>query len=189
MSIKCSDISNVVIDSLTNGVLLDTNALLWAFYPNSTPSVQQAPAYSNFIANLINNNIKIFILSCNLSEAIFVAEKIEKKIYNKVNNCKLGLKQYRNIQSERLNVKATTSLMLNQILAIPQIRIIDCNDDKKQIESFVNNFDSHLLDFYDYKIATYSKNCDIPIVTDDADFSSYMDDISILTGNTRMLTV
>lgn len=189
MSVVSIDITKVSNEAIANGVILDTNALLWTFYPNSSPSAPQAPTYSNFIADLISKNVNIFILSCNLSEAVYVVEKIEYRIYKKISNTNLSLKDYRKIQSERTHVKSTIELMLAQIKAISQISIVDCKDEQTEIYDYVSDFDAHLLDYYDYKISAYSQNNNIPIVTDDADFISNTKSITIVTGNNKVLAV
>lgn len=74
-----------VCDCTDEDFLLDTNALLWAFYPNSQSGNSSAADYSNFISDIISSNKHIYIPMFNVCEAIHVIERIQYKIYKDTN--------------------------------------------------------------------------------------------------------
>ena len=95
-----------VCDCTDEDFLLDTNALLWAFYPNSQSGNSSAADYSNFISDIISSNKHIYIPMFNVCEAIHVIERIQYKIYKDTNGIyNLKLKDFRSIPQERNNLK------------------------------------------------------------------------------------
>lgn len=185
---KCIDIRSIDLNVCTeNTFIVDTNVLLWAFYPNSTSSNPLAVTYSNFLSSLITNNKKIIIPIFNLCEAMHVIEKIEYRLYNSRNNQNIRFKQFRSITSERLRVKNILSLLLSQIENIPQINIINQNLKVITAQNFVNQFDKHKLDLFDTYLVDLSNRLHCPIITDDQDFHLTHLSSNVYTSNQNLL--
>lgn len=175
---KCSD----------EKFILDTNALLWAFYPNSQSSCLQAACYSNFIAQLITANKKIYIPMFNFCEAINVIEKIEHKIYKKNSRNNIKLKDYRAIPLERQKLKNVLELFVEQIENISNIIILEQNLELNLPKTFINDFSKHRLDLFDIFLIDISNKSNFSIITDDKDFLSVNCNSNIYTCNQTILS-
>lgn len=184
------DINKVDLEECTDDeFILDTNALLWAFYPNSQSNYQVAVYYSNFISQLITKEKKIYIPMFNFCEAIHVIEKIEFRIYqHSCGNKNLKIKDFRAIPQERKNLKDTLALFIEQIENIPQITLIEQQLCYNLPKAFVNRFDNHTLDLFDIFLIEISKDKNFSIITDDKDFLSVQCDNNIYTCNQNILT-
>ena len=128
--------------------VIDSNALLHTFYPNSAPSY--AASYSNFVSNLITEGKTIYIPIFVLIESINVIEKIELEIFNRTNNTNYKIKSFRAIPLERKKVKDNIDLFLAQIDSISQIKILPQTLNKVTINEFADKFENHKLDLFDF---------------------------------------
>lgn len=183
------DINMVDLEECSdNKFILDTNALLWAFYPNSQSNYRVAAYYSNFISQLITRDKRIYIPMFNLCEAINVIEKIEFKVYKQsCGDRNLKLKEYRAIPNERQNLKAILDLFIEQIENIPQIKLLEQNLCYDLPKIFVNDFNEHRWDLFDILLIQISKDKNFSIITDDKDFLSVKCDNNIYTCNQNIL--
>lgn len=171
-----------------NEFIIDTNALLWAFYPNSQSNSSVAARYSNFISQLITNDRRIYIPMFNFCEAINVIEKIEYRIYRESSgNKNLKLKDYRAIANERENLKCILDLFIEQIENIPQIKLLSQELGYKIPKMFVDDFNKHRLDLFDVFLIEISKDKGYSIITDDKDFLSINCNSNIYTCNQNIL--
>lgn len=162
-----------VCDCTDEDFLLDTNALLWAFYPNSQSGNSSAADYSNFISDIISSNKHIYIPMFNVCEAIHVIERIQYKIYKDTNGIyNLKLKDFRSIPQERNNLKQILNLFWQQLCNIPQIIFIDETIDSELPQKFIDTFEQHSLDLFDTLLYKLSNEKKYAIITDDKDFSS-----------------
>lgn len=184
------DISLIDIDECSDDrFILDTNALLWAFYPNSQSNNQVAAYYSNFISQLITKEKQIYIPMFNLCEAINVIEKIEFKIYRQsCENRNLKLKEYRAVFQERQNLKGTLELFIEQLESIPQITILRQDLCYSLPKVFINKFDKHTLDLFDVLLVEISNTKKCSVITDDKDFLSAQCESNIYTCNQNILS-
>lgn len=185
------DINNINVDDIKDGIfVLDTNVLLWTFYPNASASNPNSISYSGFISDLISHNLNLNILSFNVSEFIYVIEKTERDIYCRMMNKNvMNLKKYRKISGERQKVQNTIKLAYSQIKAINNINIYYEPLNERLIDSYINSFNLHLLDFFDYDIVKFCKEKGYALITDDADFKLNASDIDIYTVNQKLITI
>lgn len=165
--------------------VIDANALLYVFYPNSAPNY--AYSYSNFVSNLINEGKIIYIPIFVLIEAINVIEKIELELYNKNNNTNLHMKLFRDNSLERKKVKNNIELFLAQITSISQIKILPQTLNVTPINVFVDKFDQHKLDLFDFYLEDLCCKESYPIITNDADFTKGLQSVDIYTSNPKIL--
>jgi len=166
--------------------ILDTNVLLYVFYPNSSPTY--AASYSNFVAALINNKKKLCVPMFYLCEAFHVIEKTECKLYNKQNHTSIKLKDYREIPAERSKVKGILRLFLDNIKNIPEIVIEEQTLVTSSADTFIDNYDSHSLDYFDLCLEEFSDSNGYPIITNDKDFiNGVFKSSDIYTSNPNIL--
>lgn len=186
---KYINISDIDIEEcLDDEFVLDTNALLWAFYPNSQSNNQSAACYSNFISHLITRGNNIFIPMFNFCEAIHVIEKIEFNIYKRNSeNRNLKIKDFRAIPEERQRLKETLDLFIEQIENIPQIILLEQNLCYNLPRTFINDFSKHRLDLFDIFLIEIGKDKNCSIITDDKDFLSVECNNNIYTCNPNIL--
>ena len=166
---------------------IDTNALIWAFYPKSNPQNRRAAAYSNFISNIISDNRNIVIATSNLLECTYVIEKIELDLYNRFIGSQINMKQFRKINAKRSSTKAEIDLVLLQIHQIPQISVLSDNYDENSVIRFMCDFNNHRLDYYDFNLWEKSQSNGYAIITDDGDFNSIAINANIYTANPCLL--
>ena len=111
------NIDNVNIESLKDKTfLIDTNILLWAFYPSSIRpnDNDKCLKYANFVYQLLYDN-HIVITAYNFCEALFVIEKIRYNTFKRVHNSNIRLKQFRKIKNEKMRYKLYTSFFYIKI--------------------------------------------------------------------------
>lgn len=191
--IKDSNINNFSMFSKTKSIAIDTNVLLWTFYSNiSFSSGYQKRIYPSLLSKIISiKGCKIYTTTINLFEIFNVVEKTEYEIYLKLNNIDkfaLSLKQYRNIDEERIKIRNICELIFKQISQF--VTIVDLNLTNSDLLNFNSNYTDHKYDIFDYTLIKFSKENNVDyILTDDKDFSpnSYMlDEISIMTANNNL---
>lgn len=166
---------------------IDTNVLLWTFYsPGSKfPSYRKA-SYPDFISNLIQNGNRLIIHTMNLNEMCHVIEENEWKLYNK-NVCEIHKKKFRSITEERIKVKEKLQLILKQIKSIPNVEIVESTIDCKMLDEFVDYYNLHKSDFFDFSLVSSCDNGIWAIITDDGDFKTPFCKPDIYTANRDML--
>lgn len=182
------NIDNVNIESLKDKTfLIDTNILLWAFYPSSIRpnDNDKCLKYANFVYQLLYDN-HIVITAYNFCEALFVIEKIRYNTFKRVHNSNIRLKQFRKIKDERLRVYGDMFLFYTLIQQFTGVSLVDQTLKINIIKDFIENYNEHLLDFFDYFLSDLSDNNDLPIITDDADFKSKSISSDIYTLNSRL---
>lgn len=182
ININTCDVSSCTHENF----VIDSNALLHSFYPNSAPSY--AASYSNFVSNLITEGKTIYIPIFVLIESINVIEKIELEIYNRTNNTSYKIKSFRDIPLERQKVKNNIDLFLAQIKSISQIKILPQTLNEVTINAFADKFELHKLDLFDFYLEELCNNNSYPIITNDADFTKGIHSIDVYTSNPRILT-
>lgn len=159
--------------SPTEVLVLDTNILLWTFYPNLTPNkVYQTREYPSFVANAIAQKNRIIVTTFCLSEMLHVVEKTEHDLYMKKTGAAISLKNYRKVLSERSKVKSEIELILKQLGAIPTLKIVKSKATRKTISRFTYAYNIHLADFFDFCLINFCNNHRYSIVSDDRDFNS-----------------
>jgi len=182
-------ISNIDANNIeSQTILVDTNVLLWSFYPNLVNVQNPKSQYSNFLFTLLNNDNKVIVLNDNLSEFVYVIEKTEYLIYlqaQHLNRKQLSFKSYRKNYTERQKVMKITQLALEQMKNIPNLEMVDKPYSKEHIFSFVTSYDVQCLDFYDYLAANHCNNSPIYLLTDDIDYKYCNFNLNIYTDNNK----
>lgn len=165
-------------------IALDTNVLYWMHYSRCSIGARipyQTQIYPNIIEELVENDIKLVTTIYNITELLYIIERHEHEIYNALNNSKVGKKEFRAIDKERKNVKNELYIVNEQIKSAYDIfeypiEIIGLNE-------FINKFDSHSCDNFDYLILRHLKDNGITnILADDKDYIT-MDGITLYTAN------
>lgn len=186
-------IGNNALKLNTKSIAVDTNVLLWTFYGNITYSKSyQKNIYPNFLGDAIENKqCKIYTTMHNICELYNVIEKNEYELYLKKNSLKeeeFNKKQYRAIITEREKIQKMFKLLYNQISQC--IEIIEYNLDDKVITEYTDIYNLHRYDMFDFILLKFCKDNNINhILTDDADFISYIDyikNINIITANKKI---
>lgn len=180
---KVFDIRNINIDSLNKGIYaVDTNVLYWMHYSRCYGAPYQLSIYPDFIAGLLDKGCTLVTTIYNITELLNLIEKQEYEIF-KLHNQNITKKQFRYLEQERLNVKKELDSVYSQIKTIYQIKEFNVNIN--QVNEFVNNFDKHKCDNFDYIIIKFLiQNGINNIIGDDYDFLS-MENINIFTANRK----
>lgn len=182
---------NSVMVEIPEAFVLDTNVLLWTFYSKSSIQNRNASAYSNFIANLINQNKHLIILFNNFCEMIYVVEKIEHGLYcseNNINKNSYPLKRFRKDRTQRHQIKEEIELLYEQITNISQIQIVKELSSLNMVHTYIDKFEEHVLDFFDYSALEYCNENNIPLISDDGDFSNELREFDVYTANINLLS-
>lgn len=117
-----------------------------------------------------------------------VIEKNEFDIYKRTNNIKdMSIKRYRRLPDERRKLKAEIQLIFKQITAIPNINIIGSIADINDLNIFVDKYDIHNCDFFDFWLIKYCNENNLCIVTDDGDFDNSFTTSNIYTANPQVV--
>lgn len=185
------DINSYVPMNNNTTYCLDTNALYWYCYPrygiNLKPNrVSEIGVYYDFVDRLVQNGNTIVTSIYNVSEFLNIIEKHECEIYQKLNRgIKYNIKDLRNIEAQRANLKRQMTVSINNVYAI--CKVLEYAMERTTIDNFVDKLHEHKCDVFDYVILDYyKKNKNLNIVTDDADFMS-IDGINIFTANPQIL--
>ena len=169
------DIGNLKTTKVTKDTVfaLDTNVLLWTFYSRTTVlSNQKKVEYSNFIAKLISNGNKIYILGHNLNEMMHVIERNEYEIYIQRISSKIGLKQFRKNSKYRAFIQNEITLIINQLKSIPNIDLVDSKFLTTDIDRFTTDYLLHQCDFFDFLLIDFCNQHNCAVITDDKDFDT-----------------
>lgn len=170
--------------------LIDTNILLWTFYPSSISpnNYKKCSLYSDFVYHILENNY-VVITMYNFCEALFVIEKIMYNTFKKVNNNNIRLKDYRKLKEERQRVSKAIKLFYSQITQFSGIIISEQTLHIDTVNKFIGEFEEHLLDFFDYFLSNLSDDKDMSLITDDVDFKSKTISSDIYTLNSRLYNI
>lgn len=180
------DIDNLDISKIDKNLVfaLDTNILYWTHYSQaSNPNLKILPyqvlKYPNFVEKLLDNGNTLVTTIYNITELVHVIENSEYKIYKTLNNVKIGKKDFRKLQSERIKYKQEIETIILQIRSSynNQIKFIDITEE--DMDDFVGNICNNCCDSFDYFIIEKLKKMGINnFITDDRDFQS-IDNVTI----------
>ena len=182
---KVYNINNFNINDVDKGavIALDTNILYWMHYSRCAMGgdpPHQILIYPDVIENLISNEVKLVTTIYNVTELINIIERHENEIYN-LTHKKTNLKDFRKIKNERENVQAELEAVLGQIKSLYEV--FEYKIEVIGVNSFIENFNNHSCDNFDYSIINYLKGKNInSIISDDKDFIS-IDGIVLYTAN------
>lgn len=162
------DISSLYNFNKNTKVLIDTNILIFVFYPLSTNSIK-VNQYTNILEKLRENNSKLYMTSTVISEFInrWLRLDFEKNFQNEERS-KEFKKDYRISQNYEKTIK--------QILKI--IQKIYKNYNIENIEDGFSNFDiinkykNIDIDFSDLLILHVAEENNLKILTDDKDLKA-----------------
>lgn len=171
---------------------VDTQVLLWFLYYPTIPTKitlgarhYQLEFYPNFISELIDRECILITTVYNISELVTCIVRNEYKLFLEINKLKDeigGLKKYRSDVENKKSLKRIISNVLLQLNAI--VLIDDSNYNKEDIDNYVDTYEKHNLDFFDYILYKFAvKNQCFNIVTDDIDFLTVDGDVSAYTAN------
>lgn len=174
-------------------VAVDTNILYWFFYGNVIYArAYQKDIYPKFLEKLIDDkDCAIYTTIYNICELFNIIEKNEYDLYLQANGLEekgFSKKDYRNIKEERIKIKDTIELIYQQIKNC--INIEGYNIEKEKMEEYIQCFEQHNYDMFDFTLVNYCKEKNINyILTDDVDFSSsqLVDyNVNIITANNNI---
>jgi len=186
-------INEIRTESVINGAIaLDTNVLLWFFYDNIVYTTgYQRQYYPPFIEALIENGSVLYTSVYNIFEFFNVVEETEYRIYlssNGMNEKDCSKKKYRKLEVEREKLKIKLKLLYAQIHSI--VRILEYSINDGDISLYVEYYDNHRYDTFDYcLVKSCLKEGIRSIVTDDSDFynGAYeLENINIVTANKNL---
>lgn len=149
---------------LNDQILIDTNILIYVFYPMNTRQ-KTVDYYTNILESMRINKTKIYLTSTVISEFVNVCIRADFKSCNK-DGKKDFKKDYRN--SERYNI--VLNQILNSIKKLQKnfntIKINDNFEDFDIMKSY-NNSDN---DFNDLILAHIANKYNLKLLTNDYDF-------------------
>lgn len=178
------DIRSSLYNSISGSTfVLDTNVLYWTFYPKCTYSQGYQKIYADKLVLLKARN-KFITLSTSIAELFSIIEKTEYNLYKDANypTEDFSLKDFRQINSERLRLGNTLELIYDQLKAFTSIKKHDIPAELMQ--EYAQKYASHRLDPYDYILVDYCKTNGLDyVITDDGDFSCTLEYLNILTAN------
>lgn len=163
---------------------LDTNVLYWMFYDKCSYSNEKRQRkYQNTVTKLKMHN-EIYVSPLCLHELFVIIEKNEYNIYltNQRKDETFRLKDYRDVASERVSVKAILNITYKNINQFAKIlpQIID----KKTVADLSTTFDEHKLDIFDKSLVDFCASNGINnIITDDKDYRTVAGQLNIYTAN------
>lgn len=152
---------------------LDTNVLLWTFYPKLTPGkAYQTRDYPPFVTSAITRGNPIVVTSFCLNEMLNIVEKTEYDLFKFNTGSRISRKDFRGLPAERSKVQSQNQLILRQLQAIPNLQIVRSKANRKTIHRFNYYFNTHLADFFDFCLIEFCNRHNYSIVSDDRDFNS-----------------
>ena len=165
-------ISNVNVSAIGKDEIffVDTNVLLAVHFGFSRNwSAHKIGVYASFILALLKEDVTVCVSALNLQELYHLVEKCECNLYyGSPRNNVVNLKRYRRIASERSRI--AQDLRSKHLEISEQYSVVESVVDVKNVEDFINNYESHSYDPIDFFTARHNgKNC-VNFITDDADF-------------------
>lgn len=176
-----------------NSILVDTNVLLWSFYGKyGFATDNYKSSYSNFLAKTLRKGVHVYTTALNVSEMFHLIEHAEFRFYCKNNSINVNrnnqtqeLKKYRANPIEQVLLKNELQNVYNQITK--QIHILSSNVSHKDIHEYIQ-IAPNCPDFFDLSfVQACNDNLISSILTDDADFSCFKNDLDIYTNNGNMI--
>ena len=188
------DIRNVKKEDIPQDEVfaVDTNALIWTHYSKaSSPHINkhqyQVIEYPNFISKLMSNGNKIVTTTLNITELCNVTERNEYRIYKAINKkSSLSFKDFRKIQTERINYKNEIDTMIMEIKAAYDNQIEIINVSAEIIENYRKELCQNSCDVFDFIAIEHLKKLGIHnYITDDKDFAT-VSDINLYTTSEEL---
>jgi predicted nucleic acid-binding protein len=190
-----AQVVDIKFDTPKNGdkFLIDTNVLLWTFYPlknfNSLPANSklrpkhyQITKYPDYIDKTIEKNSLLFYCGLSMAETAHIIEKYEKEAFSPA----LPPKEYRhNYPEERNFVVSEIKDFWNEIEIAAESTEILIN--KISTKDALAKFENVVVDGYDLFIIESMLEAGInQIVTDDGDYIT-VPGIKVFTANNSMI--
>lgn len=188
------DIRNVKKEDIPQDEVfaVDTNALIWTHYSKaSSPHINKHPyqviEYPNFISKLMSNGNKIVTTTLNITELCNVTERNEYRIYKAISKkSSLSFKDFRKIQTERINYKNEIDTMIMEIKAAYDNQIEIINVSAEIIENYRKELCQNSCDVFDFIAIEHLKKLGIHnYITDDKDFAT-VSDINLYTTSEEL---
>lgn len=163
-------------------ILLDTNILLYLFYPNIPQN--HMTAYAKLWGMLQESKANLLISSIQISEFVNRCIRSNYAIYNEEHEKNKDYKKdYRSTEDYREKMKNILDIVKDDILKYFKL----VNDNFTQIEYdkiFIYGFS---YDFNDALLIHIAETYKAKIVTHDSDFANYATSIDIISNNKKLL--
>lgn len=173
--------------------LIDTNVLLWTFYPlrnfNSLPAnsklrprYYQSTKYPDYIDKAQDKNALLYYCGLSMAETAHIIEKYEKEAFNS----SLYPKEYRhNYPEERNFVVSEIQKFWNEIQTA--INSTDILINEENTENTLRKFNNMTVDGYDAFIVKSMFDAGIDrVITDDGDYIT-VPGIEVFTANKSLI--
>lgn len=167
----------------TDKIILDTNILLYLFYPLDFESASSK--YETLFHNLVKEKSELLMSSIQLSEFINRCIRVQYKLYqNATNNPSLEYKKdYRSTDDYREKMTAILDLIKTDI--VTHFTFIDDGFSQMNHKNiFLYGFS---YDFNDSLLVEIARKHGAILVTNDADYGNYGTDFQIVTSNRFLL--
>lgn len=169
--------------SNTDCLLLDTNILLYLFYPtmNQQKYMQE---YARLWGDICSSKITVIISSIQISEFINRCIRSKFNIYNANHGNSLDYKtDYRSTQDYQNNMNDILNIVREEI--IPSFNIVNDNFNSVTLDKvFIYGFS---YDFNDALLIHIAESYNANIVTHDFDFANYDTKINFISANRKLL--
>lgn len=182
-----ASIVNILKDKpkVNDTFLVDTNVWFWMTYSNATICHYQK-YYPSYLNQALSANAHIHYCGLSLAELAHLIEKIEREIFEKMQNCKIPSKEYRhNFLPQHIKVVSELEASWNQVksMATP----ISISIDEVTTDAALQRFKNEKVDGYDLFILESMKKHGIKnIITDDGDFAT-TPGITVFTANKNVI--
>lgn len=183
---------------LENGICIDTSVLYLVFGPEKKEKDRERREdYSDFLSWVLKNKIPLYITHQVSEEYVtnylqFDFRKYEETRLGKIakKECRgewtCRYKRYRKIQRGKDWIEQVLD-RFKSVLDGHKIEIVGTNINQKLTLELLDQANLATFDYGDMIIARDTENCDLALLTDDADFGSTSSDIEVITANPRLL--
>lgn len=164
--------------------LIDTNILIKILYPVAFDG--NIENYEKFYAKIREQHAQLLITSIQLSEFINRCIRFQFQLYKEEHSEVEDFKRdYRETNDYMESMNSILEIIENDI--VPHFQFVSDKFEEIDKESIFKYGFSY--DFNDALLTEVAKNYAATIVTDDGDFSNYVNVVPIVTGNGRLLNL
>lgn len=164
--------------------LIDTNILIKILYPVAFDG--NIENYEKFYAKIREQHAQLLITSIQLSEFINRCIRFQFQLYKEEHSEVEDFKRdYRETNDYMESMNSILEIVENDI--VPHFQFVSDKFEEIDKESIFKYGFSY--DFNDALLTEVAKNYAATIVTDDGDFSNYVNAVPIVTGNGRLLNL
>jgi PIN domain nuclease of toxin-antitoxin system len=176
-------------------ILLDTQILLWMFYPKFSsrmlgidpPSSYQLKAYPNILKSLISAKSTLYYTGLNLPELFHQVERFECGLHSYHTKVEMKTKQFRyEVQGAMDNILQEVETIWQTTKRIAHLIPVSLNENV--LDESLKQYGTCHVDGYDRFMLEVMRTAGIPlwILTDDGDFAC-VKGITVITENQSVL--